>query len=73
MVVTEQPLYTLVAVDQGVMVGVVTAQIMPTEKCGDADIISSPERYKHVSSSSSSGGGDGRSSHSTNHAHREVW
>ena len=41
------------------MVGVVTAQIMPTEKCGDADIISSPERYKHVSSSSSSSGGGG--------------
>jgi len=56
MVVTETPLFTLVALDEGVMVGVVTAQIITTEKCGDAEIISSPDKYSHVSSGCGSGG-----------------
>lgn len=46
-----QPLRSLVAVKEGVgMVGVVIAQLLPTEKCGDSDLVWPEHAYPEVGS-----------------------
>lgn len=44
-----QPLRSLVAVKEGAgMVGVVIAQLLPTEKCGDPDLVWPEHAYPEV-------------------------